>query len=272
VHKELPENDLIDKMCNCVGISSELVKINQANSGGAQYLLKNIDAAFWTEAETACQSLYALTKEYDTAHPIAAGLQIWTADMWIVLWLLWKRGRQTRIHKELDFSWATFTVADYHKYNIFHLAGVTGDNCKDKFYKGVYINKSIFKEYLRNKNMFDHVSRNNATYEYVALIKEYAEGLRVTESKKANRFFLDSSSSWAGVYSKDPTKVILDHPLWRSTNGTYIIFNTGSAWILTHSQYEKELSRCTGGYASTHAEEPYEGGWNCPCTIRTLDG
>jgi len=271
VHKALPTNDLIDKMCACVGISAELVKVNQANSGGAQYLLKNVDAAFWTEAEIACQALYALTKNYDTAHPIAAGLQIWTADMWIVLWLLWKRGFQTRIHKELDFSWATFTVSEYHKYNIFHLAGVTGENCKDKFFKGAFTNKSVFKEYLRNKAIFEHVSPDNATYEYVALIKEYAEGVHVTEMK-TSRFLLNSLDAWAGIYSKDPTAVALGHPLWRSTNKTYIIFNNGSGWILTHSQYEKELTATTGGFASTQAEEPYDGTWNCPCTIRTLDG
>jgi hypothetical protein len=271
-HKELPENDLINKMCDCVGISSELVEINQPNSGGAQYLLKDVNAAFWAEAEVACQALYALTKVYDTAHPIPAGLQIWTADMWIVLWLLWKRGSQTRIHRELDFSWATFTVSEYHRYNIFHLAGITGENCKDKFYKGAFTNKSVFKEYLRNKSIFNHVSRDNATYEYVALIKEYAEGLSVSEPKRIRRFLLDSSAACSGVYLKDPATVALGQPLWRSTNGTYIIFNTGSAWILTHSQYEKEMSPSTGGYASTQAEEPYEGGWNCPCTIRPLDG
>jgi hypothetical protein len=145
------------------------------------------------------------------------------------------------------------------------LAGITVENSKDKFFKGAFTNKSVFKEYLRNKSIFDHVSRDNATYEYVALIKEYAEGLTVSEPKKVRRFLLDSSDAWAGVYTKEAA-------LWRSTNGTYIIFNNGSAWILTHSQYEKELSPRTGGYASTRAEEPYEGGWNCPCTIRTLDG
>lgn len=261
----MPQDDLLNTMCNCVGISSELVKLNQQGSGGAQYIVKNTTAEYWDEAETLCQSLYNVLVAYDKQWPLDTRIQLWTAEMWVVLWLLWKRGRQTRIHKELDFSWATFTVSDYHKYNIFHLAGITGENCKDKFFKGAFTNKSVFKEYLRNKSMFDHVSPNNATYEYVALIKEYAEGHAVSEPKKVCRFFLDSSDAWAGVYTKEEA-------LWRSTNGTYIIFNNGSAWILTHSQYEKELSPRTGGYASTRSEEPYEGGWNCPCTIRTLDG
>ena len=270
VHTALPENDLINKMCECVGISSELVKINQPNSGGAQYLLKNIDAAFWTEAETACQTLYALTKVYDVAHPIAAGLQIWTADMWIVLWLLWKRGSQTRIHKELDFSWGTYTAKDYHTINIFHLAGVTSDNCKGKFYKGAYTNKNVFKEYFRDKTIFDEIDKNNATHEYVKILKEYAEGYSPPVSKVCFRFLLDSKDAWSAVYSKDTT-AFQGRPLWRSADGSYFMFYSGSAWILTHKQYEKDLTVKTGGYASTVAEEPYEGAWNQPCTIRLLD-
>jgi hypothetical protein len=273
VHKELPENDLINKMCDCVGISSELVKINQPNSGGAQYLLKNIDAAFWTEAETACQTLYALTKVYDVTHPIAAGLQIWTADMWIVLWLLWKRGSQTRLHKELDFSWGTYTAKDYHTINIFHLAGVTSDNCKGKFYKGAYTNKNVFKEYLRDKTIFDEIDKNNATHEYVAVLKEYAESQVSTDAvpvKDHSRFLLESKDAWSGVYTKD-SATFQDRSLWRSTDRTYFIFYNGSGWILTHSQYEKEISTKMGGFASSKTEQPYECGWNQPCTIRLLD-
>jgi hypothetical protein len=269
-HPAIPEDDLLHQMCECVGLSAELVKVNQPNSGGAQYLLKQVDAAFWAEAEIACQSLYALTKVYDTAHPISAGIQIWTADMWVVLWLLWKRGSATKIHKELDFSWATYTVTDYYKCNIFHLAGVTTENRKGKFYKGAYNNKNVFKEYLRDKTIFDEIDKNNATHEYVKILKEYAEGYPLLAPKEHSRFLLDSKDAWSAVYSKDTT-AFQGRPLWRSADGSYFIFYSGSAWILTHKQYEKDLTDKTGGYASTVAEEPYEGGWNQPCTIRLLD-
>ena len=43
-YPELPDDDLFSKMCECAGISEELVKSNDLNSGGAQYLLRNIDA------------------------------------------------------------------------------------------------------------------------------------------------------------------------------------------------------------------------------------
>jgi hypothetical protein len=268
-HPELRTNDLIQTMCDCVGISAETVKANQAGSGGAQYLLKNVDAAFWIEAETACQTLYSTTANYDRDHKIdSGGLQVWTADMWVVLWLVWKRGSTTQIHKELDFSWATYSVMDYHKYPIFHLAGITGDNCKGKFYKGAYTNRNVITEYLKNKSLFDDIDKNSATYEYVALIKEYAEGLPAPdETKKVTRFLLDSKDPWSGVYSKDAVK-----GLWRSADGHFIIFSNGSdGWTLTASQYEVEITPTMGGFASCSAEKPYEDGWNHTCTIKVLE-
>jgi hypothetical protein len=268
----LPENDLINVMCDVVGISAETVKANQAGSGGAQYLLKNVDSAFWAEAETACQALYSATATYERTHTIEhGGLQIWTADMWAVLWLVWKRGFTTQVHKELDFSWATYSVTDYYKSPIFHLAGVTGDNCKGKFYKGAYTNKNVFVEYLKNRTLFDDIDKNSATYEYVKLIKEYAEGLPLLpapkETKKVTRFLLDTKDAWSGVYAKDAVK-----GLWRSADGRFIIFSNGSGgWTLTASQYEAEITPTMGGFASCSAENPYEGAWNQACTIKVLE-
>jgi len=264
--------DLINTMCEAVGISAEVVKANQAGSGGAQYILKNVDAAFWTEAETACQSLYSKTAAYDRTYKIpTGGLQIWTADMWIVLWLLWKRKASTLVHKELDFSWATYSVVEYFKCPIFHLAGVTGDNRKGKFYKGAYSNRNVITEYLKDKTIFDDIDKNNATIEYVRLIKEYAEGLPpLPPTKAVNRFLLDSKDAWSAVYTLDPATIFMKKPLWRSIDNAYFIFYSGSAWILTTRQYETGLSVTTGGYTSTFEEHPYSGGWNQPCTIRIL--
>jgi len=249
----------------------DLVKQNQAGSGGAQYLLKNTTAADWAEAELLCQSLYNCLVDYDKRYPLDTRIQLWTAEMWVVLWLVWKQGAKTKVHKELDFSWATYSVTDYHKSPIFHLAGVTGDNCKGKFYKGAYTNKNVITEYLRNKSLFDDIDKNSATYEYVKLIKEYAEGLPLLpapeETKKVTRFLLDSKDPWTGVYAKDAVK-----DLWRSADGHFIIFSNGSGGCtLTASQYEAELTPATGGFASCSAEHPYEGGWNHACTIKVLE-
>jgi hypothetical protein len=262
-YPDLVDDDLLQRMCDCVGLSMDLVKANNANSGGAQYLLKDIDAIFWQEVEQVCQSLYTCMREYDKQYPIAHSIQSWTSDMWTVLWLLWKRGSQTRIHQELDFSWAVWSAKDYYSKPIFHLAGVTTDpSCKGMFYKGAYTNKNIFTEYRRNKALFDNIDPNNATYEYVSVIKEYVDA-----STQVDRFVLDSPDAWSALYRKSDT-LVLGMPLWRSDNGHYIIFNNGTSWILTASQYEKELNVSSGGFASSSGYEPYYNEWNPPCSIR----
>ena len=87
---------------------------------------------------------------------------------------------------------------------------------------------------------------------------------------RCDRFFLDASAcAWSALYQKDPSGIeICGNILWRSADGTYLIFHNGSMWIVTHSNYEKELTKESGGYAWTSMEEPWDGGWNIPCTIR----
>jgi hypothetical protein len=95
--------------------------------------------------------------------------------MWVILWVYWKRGHETRVHPELDFSWATDHVSKYHSKNIFHLAGVTDKLKEGKFFKGEYIQKNVFDEYLKNPQLFDSIDPNNTTFEYTNVIKEYVE-------------------------------------------------------------------------------------------------
>jgi len=267
-HPAAADDPLIQRMCDCAEISVDLVKQNEANSGGAQYLLKNIDAAFWIEAESLCQSLYSCMKDYDAKYPIDHPIQSWATDMWVVLWLVWKRGAATRIHSEIDFSWATQTVTDYFKKPIFHLAGVTTKNWEGTFYKGAYTAKNVFKEYARDKTLFDSIRKTSATYEYVKVLKEYADGHPI---KELTRFLLDSKGAWSAVYQKSE-ETVFNRPLWRSIDGKYIMFNNGAAWIVTHSQPLEGITRGTGGYASTIRSEPYDGGWNQPCVITVLTG
>lgn len=177
-HPHLPDHDLFTKMCDIVGINEGLVIANQNNSGGAQYLLKNIDSDYWEECERKCLELYPFLCNYEQTYPVPHHIQKWTTDMWVVLWVYWKRGGKTLIHKELDFSWATSSVQEYNRLNIFHLAGITGTNCNDKFHKGLYSSVNVFDEYVKNHTIFDHINVNNATYEYTNVIKEYISKTR----------------------------------------------------------------------------------------------
>jgi len=274
-YPELSDDDIFIKMCKCINISEDLVRLNEKDSGGAQYLLKNIDSSYWEEVEKSCVKLYDLLKKYENTYPINNHIQSWTTDMWVVLWTYWKRGSKTIVHTELDFSWATGTMLDYHSKNIFHCAGVTLDTCNDKFYKGNYINRNVFIEYIKDNTIFDHISKDNATFGYISMIKEYANNninyfsIQIPNDKTYDKFEITSSNGYDGEYIKDINKSSFGKLLWRSNNG-YIIFYNSSIWILTHSQYENEISETCGGFCSNTSIEPYENHWNIPCSISII--
>ncbi len=272
-HPSLPDEDIFNKMCEVLEVDKSLIKENQLNSGGAQYLFKNIDAKFWIDAEDMCNKLYDMLCDYEKKYTIAHHIQKWTTDMWVLLWLYWKRGQKTLIHKELDFSWAVGTAKDYNEKNIFHLAGVTNTNSGDKFYKGKFHNKSVFDAYIKNKRLFAHINPNNATFEYVKIIKEYVDTqlkdtvIAVEKVAEANskiiQFKLESdTSNYSGIYTKDTLKICCDQSVWRSADRKFIIFHNGSSWILTYTTYEKDIGPKCGGLACNAGDDPYENKWN----------
>ena len=292
-YPNIPDDDIFYNMCDIVGIDYETVKNNEKNSGGAQYLLKNIDYKYWEECEEKCYQLYEYLSNYEKKYPIGHHIQKWTTDMWVVLWLYWKRGNKTIVHKELDFSWATGSVADYNRLNIFHLAGITGANCQDKFHKGKYTTQTVFDAYIANISIFNHINKNNATYEYVNVIKEYITNVYLPErgltlgsrqskqiphkvnvvppdritvvdgpNNKTKRFRIKINKIYAGVYVFDESIQCCGRHIWRHDNGSYIIFWSGSSWILTFSKYEAEIGPECGGVISSQSHNPYDNGWN----------
>jgi hypothetical protein len=246
-YPELPDNDILTRMCNCIGISEDLVKINQKNSGGAQYLLKNINSEYWENVESTCYKMYNMLKDYESKYPIAHHIQSWTTDMWAVLWHYWKRGGQTIVHPELDFSWATDNRRTYHSRNIFHLAGITEESPKTIFFKGKYASKNVLDEYRRNPTLFDNISSDSATFEYISVVKEIVDAKQVNVK---NSFLLDTQDRWGGIYQRDISVKHLGEDVWRSTDKKFIIFWNSNCWILTGSEYEKEMSETCGGYKS----------------------
>jgi hypothetical protein len=154
---------IIDRMCQIVGINKELVKANNNNSIGAQYIMKNIDHTFWEKVERDSENLFF---EISHLNKIASDaeeevwkkekeewelqnsekpfskqkynpLQIWCADMWAVLWNGWMRGNETICHPNLEFSWGTDSEEKYKRCNIMHNAGVVS-NADGFFYKFDY--------------------------------------------------------------------------------------------------------------------------------------
>jgi hypothetical protein len=121
--------DVYDKMCEIVKMPKMIPKLMNDNSGGAQYILKNIDWMFWDKVESDCEKLYYEITQLNTQKkiedPSYHELQIWCADMWAVLWNGWTKGNETEVVKEMDFCWATDLTERWNGVTIFHNAGVT---------------------------------------------------------------------------------------------------------------------------------------------------
>jgi hypothetical protein len=130
------KEQLFQEMADIIGIDVDIIKENQENSGGGQYLIKNTDPLLWGKIYDDCTPLYHQMLDYQKRFPINPGqIQFWTAEMWSLLWNLWMYSFETRISDELSFSWATDNIKKYNEHPILHMAGVTDNLKSTKFYK-----------------------------------------------------------------------------------------------------------------------------------------
>lgn len=140
--EEYKSRDILEELSTLIGISRTIAEENNLNSGGAQYLLKNIDGAFWNKVVQDCIViriyLQKINKEFFENE--SRGFQSWCADMWAVLWNLWLLKRHTKVISELDFAWASDPIEKLEKVSIFHNAGIVSEFTGDtpNFYKGKY--------------------------------------------------------------------------------------------------------------------------------------
>lgn len=173
--------DILDEMCKIVGIDKSIIKNNELNCIGAQYLLKNIDFNYWNRVEKDSEKLFKQITELNEQkviedrrtmppgeertpyHP----LQIWCADMWAVLWNGWKMGCKTECHPNFNFSWATSSIDEYYEMNIMHNAGVVDSN-GGLFYKANYMNILPYNEIL-------NINKDRASYVYWQNVCETAK-------------------------------------------------------------------------------------------------
>jgi hypothetical protein len=163
--------DILDAMCEIVDIPKNIIKENEHNAIGAQYLMKGITAEFWENVERDCEKLFTdithLNNQKKALNPTYHELQIWCADMWAVLWNGWKMGYQSICHEDLEFSWGTSAEKDWFDMNIYHNAGVTDGN-SGLFYKALYMDKLPYNEPLT-------INKNTANWHYWNEIQETAK-------------------------------------------------------------------------------------------------
>ena len=161
--------DVYDKMCEIIGMNPIIPKLMNSNSGGAQYLLKNVDYSFWNKVEKDCEKLFyeinSLNDIKKKTNSEYHELQIWCADMWSVLWNAWLMGHETKVDKDLDFCWASDNIQSWNDSSIFHNAGVTVD-MNHLFYKSEFQNK------LPYNIEADKYSKDYCSYNYVSEIIE----------------------------------------------------------------------------------------------------
>ena len=139
--EEYKHRDILAEIASVIGISREIAEANIDNSGGAQYLLKNIDSSFWSKVMNDCilirTYLQKVNREFFENEN--KGFQSWCADMWAVLWNLWLRDQETKVVPELTFAWASDPISKLKTTTILHNAGIVSNNMGHPcFYKGGY--------------------------------------------------------------------------------------------------------------------------------------
>ncbi len=171
-HPKSKQGQLLQEMADVVGIGVDIIEKNQENSGGGQYLIKNTNHVIWNKIYQDCTPLYNQMLDYQKRFPISPGeIQFWTAEMWSLLWNLWFFKIETKVTKDLDFSWATDELLIYEKRPILHMAGITPDLKNRKFFKGDFINENPIDKLKENKNYFDYIEDNSSTKKYIDVMK-----------------------------------------------------------------------------------------------------
>ena len=167
-----------ERMCEIVGIDESIPeKYNDTASGGAQYLMKNVDADFWKKVYDDSEKLYQFFLDHLKVFPEGClkgyhPIQKWTADMWAVLWNAWYFNHDTLIVPEMEFAWPMHGLDMWEKCNILHNAGVTEESHipEKLFFKGNYVNGKLPYEIK-----LEDFASDRCTKKYVENILETAK-------------------------------------------------------------------------------------------------
>jgi hypothetical protein len=140
--EESLSRDFLKEICDIVGIDKQIVIDNDDNTGGVQYILKGVNAAFWKKVELDVINirthLLAVNKMFYKNEN--SGIQSWCADLWAVLFNLWYAKKQVRVVPELNFTWSTDPISKIKTHAILHNAGIVSvkQGIWPAFYKGKY--------------------------------------------------------------------------------------------------------------------------------------
>lgn len=153
-------------LCALVDISPKLVFNNISNTGGAQYILKNVDSSFWQDVFVDGEKIFSFIEQYNDTIRDTPKIQSWCADMWAILWNAWKRNIETRIDEELDFCWPREHISRWHSTKILHNSGICYQDRRDYFCKLLY--KNNFPYYVD----FSKINPKSCSSIFVSKIKQ----------------------------------------------------------------------------------------------------
>ncbi|OFV10612.1 MULTISPECIES: hypothetical protein [Sphingobacterium] len=141
---------LLLEMANEVGIDTNIIRHNNYNTGGAQYLLRGVDYVFWEKVEKDCINLYRIIDSYNKMKDPAFlsffesnyknvertdKISPWCSDMWAVLWNLWYFEIPVSINTNMDFVWPDSSIEEWGKIKILHYTFVGKNTFKKQLYK-----------------------------------------------------------------------------------------------------------------------------------------
>lgn len=178
--KDLSNRDFLGEICQIVGIDKQVTIDNNLNTGGVQYILKNINSAFWKKVEEDVlkirKHLLQVNKEFYKDEN--AGIQSWCADLWAVQFNLWYFKLPVTITNKLNFAWSSDPIIKLESSPILHNAGIVstfqnGHNC---FYKGKYhTGNSPFIDNHLEVVLNDEKSKGFCTWYYANKLKQLKE-------------------------------------------------------------------------------------------------
>lgn len=128
--------DVFENMCRIVGVSAREVIKNKFNTGGAQYIIKDIPSDFWYNVENESNELYDYlhcvlfentNHDFFKKYPIS----IWLTEMWVVFWNTILVGKPFIVHPIMDFCWANETKKQWDTTYMLHYTG----GFKGRFFK-----------------------------------------------------------------------------------------------------------------------------------------
>jgi glycosyl transferase family 7 (putative galactosyltransferase) len=172
---------VLDDMCAIVGIDKQLVISGDEEAGGAQYILKGTNYAFWDKVEKDAENLFTHLEDHKGNYARIyseetgqdpegyGGIQDWCADMWALLWNGLLKGASVKISKELDFCWPKDDLHKWEELKIFHNSGITIKDRKKYFCKSMF---TFGMPYFEDLSYLDKTSCN---VKYVEEIERYGK-------------------------------------------------------------------------------------------------